>query len=104
MGKTTLARQMAAESVGPTHTFDLEHPGDRAVLADPMRALEPLNGLVVLDEIQHLPGLFPVLRVLADRPGATTRFLVLGSASEELLRQGAESLAGRVAFHELCPF
>ena len=69
-----------------------------------MLALEPLEGWVILDEIQLRPELFPVLRVLADRPGRSTRFLVLGSASPELLRQGSESLAGRIAFHTLGPF
>jgi len=104
VGKTTLARQIGERTVSPTHSFDLEHPGDRAVLADPMLTLSPLDGLVVLDEIQHLPEVFPVLRVLVDRPSNSARFLVLGSASEALLRQGSESLAGRIAFHELGPF
>ncbi len=69
-----------------------------------MLALEDLRGLVVLDEIQLRPELFPVLRVLADRPRTPARFLILGSASIELLRQGAESLAGRIAFHDLGGF
>lgn len=104
VGKTTLARRIAEDLTrGPTHVFDLEHPGDRAALADPISALEPLSGLVVLDEIQLEPGLFPVLRVLADRTDSSAQFLVLGSASEELLRQGSQSLAGRIAFHELGP-
>ncbi len=72
-----------------------------ARLDEPMLALEPLRGLVVIDEIQHRPALFPVLRVLADRRPLPARFLVLGSASPELLRQGSESLAGRVAYHDL---
>ena len=63
--------------------------------------LERLEGLVVIDEIEHLPGLFPLLRVLVDRPEADHRYLVLGSASPDLLRQGSESLAGRIAFHVL---
>jgi len=66
-----------------------------------MGALEPLRGLVVLDEIQHLPDIFPALRVLADRPRRPARFLVLGSASPGLLRQTSESLAGRIAYHHL---
>jgi hypothetical protein len=66
-----------------------------------MLALEPLRGLVVLDEIQQLPDVFPVLRVLADRRDTPARFLVLGSAGPALLRQGSESLAGRIAYHEL---
>lgn len=104
VGKTTLARQVAAQAGGPTTWFDLEDPRDRARLADPMLVLGPCRGLVVLDEIQHAPDLFSVLRVLADRRPPRARFLVLGSASPVLLRQGAESLAGRIAFHHLPPF
>lgn len=103
VGKTTLARQLA-EAVEEHHWFDLEDPDDRARLQEPKLALAPLTGLVVLDEVQHVPELFPLLRVLADRPGAPARFLILGSAGPELLRQGSESLAGRVAFHELDGF
>lgn len=73
-------------------------------LADPQLALESLEGLVILDEIQRLPDLFPVLRVLADRPGSPARFLVLGSASPHLLRQSSESLAGRISYYELTGF
>ncbi|MGH7713012.1 MAG: ATP-binding protein [Gemmatimonadaceae bacterium] len=104
VGKTTLARQVAAPSRTPTRFFDLEDPRDLAQLADPMLALAQLKGLVVLDEIQRVPDLFASLRVLADRRPLPARFLVLGSASLELLRQSAESLAGRVAYHELTPF
>ncbi len=103
VGKTTLARDIADRHEGPVRTFDLEDPHDLASLADPVRILGGLRGLVVLDEVQNLPEVFPVLRVLADRPGTPARFLVLGSASESLLRQGSESLAGRIAFHELGP-
>jgi len=81
--------------------FDLEDPAAVARLADPMLALGELTGLVILDEIQHRPDLFPSLRVLADRRPVRTRFLVLGSASPGLLRQSSESLAGRIAYHEL---
>lgn len=101
VGKTTLARDLAATWVGPVTFFDLERPSDLARLEEPELALEPLRGLVVLDEIQRRPELFPILRVLADRPRKPARFLVLGSASPELLRQESESLAGRIAFHEL---
>jgi predicted AAA+ superfamily ATPase len=100
VGKTTLARQVAAAAPRAT-MFDLERAADVARLADPELALGHLRGLVVLDEIQRRPDLFPALRVLADRPRRPARFLVLGSAAPELLRQGAESLAGRIAFHEL---
>ncbi|MCZ7556091.1 MAG: ATP-binding protein [Bacteroidia bacterium] len=104
VGKTTLAQsvgELGHESV--TH-FDLENPEDLARLREAMPALKGLSGLVILDEVQRMPDLFSVLRVLADRSGNSTRFLVLGSASPELLRQGSESLAGRVFFHELRGF
>lgn len=104
VGKTTLARLLVAERKGQTRFFDLEDPRDLAQLDEPTLALEGLRGLVVLDEIQHRPELFPVLRVLADRPSTPARFLVLGSASPELLKQSSESLAGRIAYHELGGF
>ncbi|HMI82646.1 MAG TPA: ATP-binding protein [Polyangiaceae bacterium] len=104
VGKTTLARTITSAWKGETTFFDLEDLGDRARLADPMLALRALRGLVVIDEIHHVPQLFGSLRVLADRPRRPARFLVLGSASPELLRQSAESLAGRIAYHELTPF
>ncbi len=103
VGKTTLARQVAATHRGATTAFDLEDPRDLARLTDPMLALAKCRGLVVLDEIQRRPELFPVLRVLADRRPLPCRFLVLGSATPDLLRQSAESLAGRIAFQELRP-
>ncbi|WP_419862334.1 ATP-binding protein [Candidatus Palauibacter sp.] len=104
VGKTTLARQLAEAYSEPVAWFDLEDPADLARLDDPGLELRPLEGLVVLDEIHRLPDIFQLLRVLADRPGPPARFLVLGSASPELLRQTSESLAGRVAFHELDGF
>ena len=104
VGKTTLAREVARGRRGGVHVFDLENARDLGRLADPLLALERLQGLVVIDEVQRLPGLFPTLRVLADREGTPARFLVLGSASPELLRQGSETLAGRIAFHELAGF
>ncbi|MGB4598592.1 MAG: ATP-binding protein [Trichlorobacter sp.] len=104
VGKTTLARQLAASWPGPTRHFDLEDPEDQARLGDPSFALRPLTGLVILDEIQIRPDLFPLLRVLADRPDCQARFLILGSAAPELMRHAAESLAGRVLFHELDGF
>jgi len=104
VGKTTLARQVVAAWRGTSTAFDLENPADLARLADPMLALEGLRGLVVLDEVQRRPELFQVLRVLADRPRPRTRFLVLGSASPELLRQTSETLAGRIAHHVLPGF
>lgn len=101
VGKTTLARQIGEGFPGPVRVFDLENPRQLAQLADPMLALEPLAGLVVIDEVQSRPDLFPVLRVLADRQAAPARFLVLGSAAPELLRQSSETLAGRIAYHHL---
>lgn len=93
-GKTTLARQfLSPDSV---NYFDLEDPTSIARLEEPMTALRPLEGLVVLDEIQRRPDLFPVLRVLVDRQPSPSRFLILGSASGTLERQSSESLAGRV--------
>ena len=103
VGKTTLARQLAATRARTTW-FDLENPADLARLDDPGLELRPLKGLVVLDEIHRLPEVFPLLRVLADRPRTPARFLVLGSASPDLLRQTSETLAGRVAFHRLGGF
>ena len=98
VGKTTLAAQLEADWDGPKRHFDLEDPDDQARLADPAFVLWELKGLVVLDEIQLRPDIFPLLRVLADRPNAPARFLILGSAAPELLKHTAESLAGRVVF------
>lgn len=93
-GKTTLAR--AILPVDSPAYFDLEDPRSLARLGEPMTALTPLKGVVVIDEIQRRPDLFPVLRVLADRRPARARFLILGSASPDLLRQSSETLAGRI--------
>ncbi|MCB1109174.1 MAG: ATP-binding protein [Chlamydiia bacterium] len=105
-GKTTLARQYIdfAEKNVTTHFFDLEDPADLAALANPKAALDPLSGLIILDEIQRIPELFPLLRVLVDAPKSNKRFLILGSASRDLIRQSSESLAGRIAYLELPPF
>jgi predicted AAA+ superfamily ATPase len=94
-GKTTLAREFV--SPGSVNYFDLEDPLSLALLDQPMTALQDLTGLVVIDEIQRRPDLFPVLRVLVDRTPLPARFLILGSASPELLRQSSESLAGRIS-------
>lgn len=95
VGKTTLARAVAS---GRRSTFfDLENPADVARLSAPMRALEPLRGLVVIDEVQRMPQLFEILRVLADRPRTPAKFLILGSADPRLVRGVSESLAGRVS-------
>ena len=103
VGKTTLARTHVGRQKGPVTIFDLELPQDLARLADPELALADLSGLVILDEIQRRPELFPVLRALVDRPRYRARFLVLGSASPDLPRQSSETLAGRVAYHTLSP-
>jgi predicted AAA+ superfamily ATPase len=100
-GKTTLAQAIGDRFGGAVHRFDLEDPRDDARLASPMLALEALDGLVIIDEVQRRPDLFPVLRVLADRAGTRVRYLILGSAAPELVQGGGESLAGRIAFHEL---
>lgn len=93
-GKTTLARELV-EADSPNY-FDLEDPAGVARLDEPMTALRDLRGWVVIDEIQRRPELFPALRVLADRKPLPARFLILGSASPDLLRQSSESLAGRL--------
>lgn len=93
-GKTTLARQFVP--MESANYFDLEDPVSLARLDQPMTALQGLHGLVVIDEIQRRPDLFPVLRVLCDHTPLPARFLILGSASPDLLRQSSESLAGRL--------
>lgn len=94
-GKTTLARRFVA--AGSPNYFDLEDPQSLARLTEPATTLRSLKGLIVIDEIQRRPELFPLLRVLADRRPVSARFLILGSASPELLKQSSESLAGRMA-------
>ncbi len=93
-GKTTIARQFVPED-SPNY-FDLEDPASLARLDEPMTALGPLTGLIVIDEVQRRPELFPILRVLVDRSRTSARYLILGSASGDLLRQTSESLAGRM--------
>ncbi len=104
IGKTTLARQLANRRKGTVTVFDLESPEDQSLLADPLLALRPTRGLVIIDEVQRRPELFASLRVLVDEPRVPRRFLVLGSASPELLHQSSETLAGRIAYHELDGF
>ncbi len=102
-GKTTLARELAARR-RHVHFFDLETAAGRARLAEPELTLAPLEGLIIIDEIQRLPSLFAAIRPLTDRPGTKARFLVLGSASPDLVRGVSESLAGRVGFVDLGGF
>lgn len=105
-GKTTLALEYARQRARRTDVLrlDLENPVDLARLDNPVLALEQTRGLVIIDEVQRRPDLFPVLRVLVDREPRDRKFLILGSASGDLLRQSSESLAGRTALLELTPF
>ncbi len=104
-GKTTLARQYFKQEQGQIQNyFDLENPTDLSRLSDPILGLENLENLIVIDEIQRLPNLFPILRVLVDRENSKARFLILGSASRDLIKQSSETLAGRIHYMELTPF
>jgi len=102
VGKTTLARTFV--TAGEANYFDLENPVVAEQFRRPLTVLENLRGLVVIDEVQHAPQLFPVLRVLMDRENLPARFMLLGSASMGLLRQGSESLTGRLAVVEVAGF
>lgn len=101
-GKTTLAREFTKNR--PAHFFDLESPPDRARLQNATLVFSSLEGIVVIDEIQAMPELFPVLRVLADNPAGKIRFLILGSVSPQIVRNVSETLAGRVEFVEMAGF
>lgn len=101
-GKTTLARQLV--DIRSRNYFDLEDPDQLARLDEPKTALSPLKGLVVIDEIQRKPELFPLLRVLADRRPLPAKFLILGSAGPRLLKQSSESLAGRIEIVDMGGF
>jgi len=101
-GKTTLAHQFVPSD--SLNYFDLEDPVSLAQLDQPMTALQGLTGLVVIDEIQRRPDLFPLMRVLCDRTPLPARFLILGSASPELLRQSSETLAGRLEIIRMAGF
>jgi predicted AAA+ superfamily ATPase len=101
-GKTTVARMIGEQQ--PATYFDLENPVDVRRLSAPLTVLEPLSGLVIIDEVQRRPDLFELLRVLVDRPRNPARFLLLGSASPQLVRGVSESLAGRIGFVDLSGF
>ena len=101
-GKTTVARWIARDT--HAHFFDLEDPADRRALEEPMTVLAPLSGVVVIDEAQMRPDLYPVLRVLVDRRPNPSRFVLTGSASPDLVRGASESLAGRVGFVDMGGF
>jgi len=105
-GKTTLARLYAERCDTKSHIywFDLEDPNDLGRLDAPMLALQELEGLIVIDEIQKRPDLFPALRVLIDQHRSKQRYLILGSASRDLIQQSSETLAGRISYMELNPF
>ncbi|MDR3624260.1 MAG: ATP-binding protein [Chlamydiales bacterium] len=101
-GKTTIARQFAKTYPEQVHYFDLEDYTDLAKLNHPKLALGSLKGLVIIDEIQRRPDLFPYLRVIVDR--SNLKFLILGSASRELIKQSSETLAGRIIYINVTPF
>lgn len=101
-GKTTVARMIAEQR--PSTYFDLENPVDVRRLTAPMTVLETMSGLVIIDEVQRQPDLLALLRVLVDRPENAARFLLLGSASPQLVRGASESLAGRIGFTDLSGF
>lgn len=105
VGKTSLARRIAERLERPSVYLDLELPDDFGKLSNPSLFLEKLsNQTVIIDEVQRRPALFPILRALIDRQREPGRFILLGSASPELIRDTSESLAGRVAYFELQPF
>jgi len=102
-GKTTLAK-IFIDAQPNIHYFDLEDPEDLAKFEEPKLTLQTLQGTIVIDEIQRAPELFPLLRVLVDKYQHQQRYLILGSASRELIQQSSESLAGRIAYLEITPF
>lgn len=102
-GKTTTAKEIADHYPGTVYHFDLEDERDQNKMREPLLTLENLEGLIIIDEIHHVPDLFKSLRVLVDQK-KDRKFLVLGSASGELLKQTSESLAGRITFVEMAPF
>lgn len=103
-GKTTLARMYAEAAPQPVHYFDLEDPVDVTRLENPKLTLEGLEGTIIIDEIQHAPDIFKLIRVLVDKRPLQQQYLILGSASRELIKQSSESLAGRINYLELTPF
>lgn len=105
-GKTTLTRQYihSKNHFPKENYFDLENVRDIERLKDPQLTLSRLTGLIVIDEVQKIPELFSQLRVLVDDPDLNQRYLILGSASRDLIRQSSETLAGRISYLELTPF
>ena len=102
-GKTTTTKEIANHYPGTVHHFDLEDERDQNKMREPLLVLENIEGLIIIDEIHHAPDLFKSLRVLVDQK-KNRNFLVLGSASQELLKQTSETLAGRITFVEMTPF
>jgi predicted AAA+ superfamily ATPase len=103
-GKTTLANQFSRQNIyKEVHSFDCEDPRDLARLDNPLLSIELLRGLIIIDEIQRNPELFPILRVIVDK-FPKKKFLILGSASRDLVTQSSESLAGRISFLDLSGF
>ena len=103
-GKTTISREIAAQS-SPTTIFDLEDPVNyQQLFSAPKITLESLKGLIIIDEIQRMPELFPILRLLVDRPESQSRFLILGSASPGLIKNTSETLSGRISFVDMSGF
>lgn len=105
-GKTTLAREYTRlqKKLKKIHYFDLEDPEDYVLFENPKLALSSLEGLVIIDEIQKIPEIFPLIRVLVDLEKKGRQFLILGSASRDLIRQSSETLAGRISYIEVTPF
>jgi hypothetical protein len=105
-GKTTLSRLYARSYPNQEHihVFDLENSVDLETLQNPMTVLKQLTGLIIIDEIQRRPEIFPILRVLLDDESLKQRYLLLGSASRDLIKQSSETLAGRIAYEEVDPF
>src|SRR5512136_1114931 len=101
-GKTTMARMIAEQR--PSTYFDLENPVDARRLSAPLTVLQDLSGLIIIDEVQRRPDLFELLRVLVDRPQNPAQFLLLGSASPQLVQGVSESLAGRIGFIDMSGF
>ena len=104
VGKTTITYEIEKHWKTPSTRFDCEDPDDLVRLNEPKLALKNLSGLVIIDEIQRKPDLFPLLRVLVDRENNKATFLILGSASPNLLKQSSESLAGRISYFNLNGF
>ncbi|MFO7864607.1 MAG: ATP-binding protein [Salinivirgaceae bacterium] len=105
VGKTTLAKYLQSSLNKESVYIDIENPKDISKLNDPVLFFERnQEKCVILDEIQRMPELFPVLRSMIDENRIPARFIILGSASPDLIRDSSESLAGRIAYEELTPF